>query len=109
MRNSVKVLVGVVSSCFILNCYAIQVDVKTSSKQVSALGFTVNGQKHGGPGSSYSASKMPVGSYSFGVRVKNADVGCPVSGQSSVMIKKNTVAILTVHGNKCTAQIHSGK
>lgn len=62
-------------------CHAITIHVQTDSKKVYALGFIVNGLKHGGPGNSYSATNMPANArYIFGVRIggyfNSEDIRC---------------------------------
>lgn len=110
MRNYIKILLGVCLSLVIFNCYAIQVNVQSPSKQVAALGFTVNGKSHGGAGSSYSKKDMPTGVYTFGVRVGGVfgtDVGCTMNGRNSVNLRTNTTAVLNYDGQKCTMRMYS--
>jgi hypothetical protein len=61
-------------------------------------------------GSSYSAKNMPVGQYTFGIRVGGAvfgtDVPCVMeNGQKYVNLNKNTIATLEYNGETCTLKI----
>lgn len=110
MRNKLKILLGFFLSFFILNCYAIKVNVQSSSSGVGALGFTVNGKNHGGMGRTYSANGMPVGTYTFGIRAGGAltgtDVGCATSsGKKTVTLNKDSTAVLKYDGKRCTMSI----
>lgn len=110
MRGYIRVLTGSLLLCFLSNSYAINVNVRSTSNDVSALGFTVNGKNHGGMGTSYSAMNMPAGTYTFGVRVGGAvfgtDVPCnPVSGSKYVNLNKDTTATLVYDGKSCKLKI----
>lgn len=107
MLKYLKVLVGLFFAIFVLNSYAIQINVQTSSKEVSALGFTVNGKDYGWLGTSYSVNNMPPGKYDFGVYVNGSDIDCLVGDQSWTTLSRDTTAILYLHGNKCIARIYS--
>jgi hypothetical protein len=88
------------------NTYAINVNVRSTSKQIMGLGFTVNGSKHGGAGTSYEGSDMPKGSYRFGVRSKGKDITCVSSdGKRQFKLTKNTNAVLKFKGGKCIAVV----
>jgi len=90
---------------FVSTSHAIQINVKSSSKEVSALGFTVNGKNHGGAGKSYLASNMPAGTYEFGVRVNGlfgTDVPCSYHSKKEIQLNKDTMAILNYDGQACT-------
>lgn len=109
MRTSINVLIGLALTLFALQTYAIQISVQTSSPGVAALGFTVNGQSHGGAGKSYSKSGLPAGSYSFGIRVGGVfgtDVGCSTGkGQKFVNLNSDTTAILNYDGRRCIIRL----
>jgi hypothetical protein len=110
MRTYLQIFTGIFLSCVISTTYAINVNVHSTSKSISALGFTVNGKNHGGMGTSYSATNMPSGKYSFGIRVGGAmmgkDVSCrPNNGQKYVILNKDTNAILEYTGKTCTLKI----
>lgn len=86
--------------------YAIEVKVQTTSKEVTGLGFTVDGKQHGGLGTSYEAKEMPEGKYNFGLRDKDKDIGCHNDkGEESVQLVKNTTATLVYENGKCTLEI----
>lgn len=109
MRAYLKSFTGILLFFFISSTYAININVHSTSK-VSGLGFTVNGKNHGGMGSTYSAKNMPVGKYSFGLRVGGAisgkDIPCNSdNGQKYIMLKKDTTAILQYSGKNCTLKI----
>jgi hypothetical protein len=111
MRKQLKILVGLALSFLILDCYAIQVNVQSSSKAVSALGFTVNNKSHGSAGSFYSKKDMPAGDYTFGVRVgglMGTDVGCTRNGKEVIALKGDTTAVLTYNGQQCSLGIYPG-
>lgn len=105
---SVLVLVAAASST-----YAIQVSVQSSSSAVSALGFSANGKSHGGAGRSYTNSNMPVGTYTFGVRVNGlfgTDVACATSnGRKTFTLKSDTSAVLNYDGNRCIMRLHTSQ
>jgi hypothetical protein len=105
MRSILKVFVCLFVSCFALNTYAINVNVSTSSK-VDGIGFTANGSKHGGMGSSYQGSDMPKGNYTFGLRSNGKDVGCVgKGGKKSVKLSKDTDVTLSFNGKHCTMKM----
>lgn len=110
MRNQLKVLVGLFLAFFILDSYAIQVNVQASSSAVSGLGFAVNGKNHGGAGHSYSISNMPAGgTFIFGIRVNGIfgnDVTCYAAGKKSVRLDHDSTAVLNYDGHQCTAKIY---
>lgn len=102
MNNFLRITISLFLSFCYLNCYAIQVHVQTSSKRVSAIGFTVNGKQHGWFGSTYSANDVPAGSYKFGVRADSGDLGCSIDGEEFVNITKDTSVFLNVSGEECS-------
>ena len=109
MRNYFKLFVITFLFFFVSSSFAININVKSTSK-VSGLGFTVNGKNHGGSGSMYSAKNMPVGKYSFGIRVGGAifgkDIPCtPDSGEKYVTLKKDTNATLQYSGKSCVLKL----
>jgi len=86
--------------------YAIQVNVKSPSRKVQALGFTVDGDKHGGLGKSYRGRNMPKGDYAFGIRSHLKDVPCLTKkGKKTVSLTKNTNATLIFNGETCVLVI----
>jgi hypothetical protein len=94
---------------FTLPSYAISVNVQSPSPQVAALGFTVNGSKHGGAGQRYSGNNMPAGMYSFGIRVGGVlgtDVPCSINGRSTASLTRNANVTLIYRGNRCIARIN---
>lgn len=102
----VKCLLGLIIYCYLSTSFAITVTVSSATKNISALGFTVNGQSHGGMGSAYRATNMPSGQYSFGIRVGGAitgtDVPCPLAnGHRYVNLKNDTRASLAYNGQRC--------
>src|SRR5690348_14812541 len=110
MKTYFKFFVGTVLFLFISSTYAININVQSTSKNVSALGFTVNGKNHGGMGSTYNAKNMPIGKYSFGVRVGGTilgkDVPCNLSnGEKYVILKSDTNALLHYNGKTCMLRI----
>lgn len=110
MRNYIKAILGLSLLSLVCNCYAIQVNVQSSSKQVSALGFTVNGKNYGGAGSSYSKKGVPTGNYTFGVRVGGVfgtDVGCTMNGKGSIALNSDTTAVLSYNGKNCSLKTYS--
>jgi hypothetical protein len=106
VRNLSKVFMAGFLTLFISQSYAITVNVQTSSSGVHALGFTVNGSKHGGLGSSYQGGDMPAGRYKFGVRAHERDIPCPVNGKRSVTLSSDANVQLTLNGNKCVGQVN---
>lgn len=106
MNTFLRAMLIICLSLFFLNCYAIQVNVRTSS-EVFALGFKVQGENHGGLGSSYSADNMPAGYYEFGVRVNNSDIACYVGGKKAVKLSTDASVNLNVHGNRCSGNLAS--
>jgi len=110
MRIYSKIVTGIFLSCLLSTSYAINVSVQSTSKDISALGFTVNGKNHGGMGTSYSAKDMPTGSYSFGIRVggviSGKDIPCNANGsKKNVNLNKDTNAILEYNGTNCILKI----
>ncbi|MBA3661975.1 MAG: hypothetical protein H0W64_09615 [Gammaproteobacteria bacterium] len=105
----VGLLLAVSTVSFAVETYAIQVKVKTNSKQVSALGFSVQGKKYGMLGKSYENKNVPPGVYTFGFRA-GKDVACKTaSGKKKVTLKKNTTAILKYNGTKCEMRLIPSK
>lgn len=85
--------------------------VSSPSKNVSALGFTVNGKDYGAAGTSYQKSGLANGTYTFGVRVNGVfgtDVGCTAKGKKTFALHKDTVAYLIYDGKHCTVQMKKG-
>lgn len=80
----------------------IQVTVKSSYKNVFAIGFSANGQNHGAMGRSYSGNGPKGASYLFGFRegLFSGDTPC---GQ--LQLTKDSVVELVVDGKKCTPQV----
>jgi uncharacterized protein YegJ (DUF2314 family) len=112
MRMQLKILTGIALSFFVLNSYAISVNVQTSSKDVSALGFTTNGKNYGGMGKSYQKSNMVAGTYTFGVRVgglTGTDVGCTSQGKEEVSINNDATVTLNYDSKKCSMLVSSKK
>jgi hypothetical protein len=105
MSNHSKLLATLILVCCFSTSYAITVNVQSSSKDISALGFTVNGKSHGGAGSSYSAKNMPTGKYSFGIRVGGTifgtDIPCPSANGEFVNLTKDTNVMLQFNGKSC--------
>jgi hypothetical protein len=105
MRIHPKLLIGLSTSfvvvLFTLPSYAIKVTVQSSSKGVTALGYTVNGKKSGGAGGSYKNTDAPTGKYLFGVRA-GGDVPCATKeGKKAMTLKKDTTVTLTYNGKTC--------
>jgi hypothetical protein len=105
MQRISKVFTFFILFFLISTSYAINVNVRSTSSKIDGLGFSVNGAKHGGIGSSYQASKMPKGSYSFGLRVKGKDIPCYQDGKKSVQLTRNTNAVLSLKGRRCNLKI----
>lgn len=102
MRTFLTIIIATSLLLFFSTCFAIQVDVQTSSNDVYALGFTVNGEQHGGPGKHYSKNDMPAdAAYTFGIRVGGLvigarDIGCTTDNdnQSIITLRSDTKATL---------------
>jgi len=97
-----------------LESYAIQVTVQSASDEVYALGFRLNGEDYGKAGRYYSKSDLPVGMYTFGIRVGGLvigakDVGCPAKGSKSVKLTHDATATLMYNGKTCYAAISQSK
>lgn len=110
MRKYLNVLFGISLFCFFSMSYAISINVQSTSNEVAGLGFTVNGKNHGGRGNSYTATNMPAGTYTFGIRVGNSlfgkDVSCYTgNGMNRVNLKNNTNAILEYDGKNCKLRL----
>ena len=105
MNTLAKILIGMLLLGCLSTSYAINISVRSSSNNVSALGFTVNGKNHGGAGTSYSAKNMPAGQYTFGVRVNGTifgtDVPCMTSRGQYVTINQDANIILDYNGKSC--------
>jgi hypothetical protein len=78
MRNFSLGLLTMFLTCTYINGFAITVNVESTNHNITGLGFTVNGKKHGGPGHSYQAESMPKGSYVFGVSKDGKNKKCEV-------------------------------
>ena len=90
-----------------LPVYAIEVSVQANTK-VEAIGFTVDGNKHGGTGSSYHASDLPKGVYSFGLHADAKDIGCvDKRGRKMFKITQNTHAVVNFQDGRCTVSLGS--
>lgn len=109
MRTLSKFLCITFLSLFVIeNSYAITVSVHSSAKNIEGLGFTVNGAKHGGVGSTYHGTNMPKGSYVFGLRSHGKDIGCIDNrGNRSVKITRSSNATLSLNGRHCTVHVNS--
>jgi hypothetical protein len=111
MRTSIKILLGIFIFLFSIQSFAFKVTVQSPSKEVSALGFTVNGKNSGGLGKSYTKNNMQAGNYTFGIRINGmfgTDVGCKsANGKSSFSLKSDTVATLSYKNNSCLLKISS--
>jgi len=104
IKKHVKFVAFALAVSAFSNTYAIDVNVQSTSKDIMGLGFTVNGSKHGGAGTSYTGSDMPKGSYRFGVRSKGKDIPCASSdGKRQFKLTRNTNATLKFRGGKCVA------
>ena len=98
-----KILVVSSLSLMAISSYAIQVKVQTSFKDAKGIGFTVDGKKHGGVGTEYTGNEMPAGSYSFGFRYEDKDIGCTNDqGENQIKLEKDTVVTLDYKDGKCT-------
>lgn len=110
-KAKIKIILGFFFFLFSLQTFAFQVTVKSSSKEVSGIGFSVDGKNHGGMGKSYTKANMPAGSYAFGIRVDGlfgTDVGCKTpKGKKYIALKNDTVAIVKYQKNVCIVQIYS--
>lgn len=107
MRNQYKALVLLVFSLSSLHAHAIQINVQSTSSDIMALGFTVNGENHGGLGTYYTNDNSPKGAYTFGVRSHNNDVTCFTNqGRMSIQLNKSSTAILHYNGKACKVQIY---
>ncbi|MDX1902343.1 MAG: hypothetical protein SFW66_10160 [Gammaproteobacteria bacterium] len=110
MRRYSSIFIALFFMFFSLASYAIQVDVQSTSKDVAALGFTVDGKNHGSMGKKYHATGMPVGVYSFGIRANSIfgkDVACSLNGQGSVTLQRDTTAVLDYDGNQCIMHLYN--
>lgn len=102
--------VGLISmfSFFSTFSYAIDIKVTTSTENVTGIGFTVNGEQHGGLGNSYDKNNMPEGMYSFGLRYNGQDISClSKEGKEQIKITKDTTATLILDNGKCTLEMQS--
>lgn len=111
-----KVMAAVVLSLCFSTSYAIQVNVQTSSSDVYAVGFKVNGSEHGGAGNSYTESGLPSGaSYIFGMRIGGLiigaeDISCTTvnGGYTTITLNSDTNAVLMYDGNKkCYVEVYA--
>lgn len=115
MKKIYSILSAVLLLSMSVAAHAIQVNVSTTSNEVYALGFTVNGTEYGAAGNHYSKSDLPAGAeYKFGVRVGGLiidakDVGCVTINESRPTVVLNTdtnVTLLYDAGNdKCYIQL----
>ena len=106
MHTITKISLSLLLAATITNANAITVNVTSTSKNLTALGFTVNGSKHGGLGSTYHGSSMPKGNYTFGVRAHGKDITCyDKDGKKSVKLTKSTNATLKFKGKRCTVDL----
>lgn len=103
-----RVLLGFILACAMLEVHAIEVNVQSTTNDISGLGFLVNGESYGGLGDSYRQTGMPKGTYSFGVRVGGIfgdDVECHVDGKTTVDLNQDTTVMLNYDGKTCTAVV----
>ena len=106
MQPLFKFSLAALLSVFVVNSYAIQVNVSSTNSNIDGLGFTVNGEKHGGPGTTYEGRDMPQGSYAFGLREKGKDVPCySKGGKRTVNLNKDTNAVLHFNGRHCNVTL----
>lgn len=88
--------------------FAIQVSVQSNNSHILGLGFKVNGEKHGGLGTHYQASDMPVGVYVFGVRMDGQDVRCmDRKGRTNIQLSNDARVVLNFEGSKCLLTVAS--
>jgi hypothetical protein len=107
-RFILKICIISMISLFSISSFAIQVKVQTSAKNISGIGFSVEGKQHGGLGKSYETSNLPEGMYTFGLRQKGQDVGCTTKeGEESIKLTKDSIATLDYDNGKCTLKIES--
>jgi hypothetical protein len=107
IRFILKTVVASVLSLFVITSYAIEVNVKTNADKVTGIGFTVNGKKHGGMGSSYKAKDMPADAdYTFGLRIGTQDIGCKTEGgDEAVKLSADSNIELSYTDGKCTLKM----
>lgn len=114
MSNCMRVIVTAALLAITSASYAIQVDVRSPSEGVFAVGFTVNGNRYGAPGKSFSQKNMPKSAaYYFGVRIGGLiadyeDIACvTLNGQQPfVVLNNDSKATLMYDGNKkCYVEI----
>lgn len=107
MRIQYKIIALLFFSFFSTTSHAIQINVQSTSNDIMALGFTVNGENHGGLGTSYSNDNSPIGFYTFGVRSHNTDITCYTNkGKMSIQLNKSSTAVLHYNGKACQVQIY---
>jgi hypothetical protein len=107
MRKLSLSLLTILLSCTYINCLAITVNVESTNQNIEGLGFTANGEKHGGAGHSYKGENMPNGSYAFGVRKGGKDIPCMYNGKRAVKLKSDTNATVMLKGQHCVVKIGS--
>ena len=126
MRFQLKFLIGSALSMFLLNCYAItvQVQVVKPGEEIRAFGFTVAGKRSGERCSTCdgqrccvsSKSGLPAGEYSFGLRLNSLiggdDVSCLVkAGTATTPVTKDSSVVLIYNKstNACRAMVRGIK
>jgi hypothetical protein len=106
MRKLSKIIAGLGLVLFATQSFAIDVHVQSSSSGIFALGYTVDGSKHGGLGKTYNGNGMPAGTYTFGLRSHGKDVGCVTKdGKKDIKINSNTMATYDFNGTTCTVSL----
>lgn len=101
MKFNIKTFSYVTLTLFSLQAFAedtIKISVKTKEATASALGYTVEGKDHGGPGKSYTGKGPKNKKYSFGYR-KRAK-GTNISCGDLTLTKDSTVNLIT-KGKSC--------
>lgn len=107
VRGNFKILGITIALIFSLPVFAegsIRVNVHTADNEVSALGYTVQGKKSGGPGKSYSGTGPANKTYKFGYR-KHSAQGANISCGSHTLTKDSNVTLVT-KGSHCTSLIN---
>lgn len=106
IRNTIKTFGGLMFALFSLQTFAentIRITVKTSEHSVAGIGYSVDGQRSGTLGKSYTGKGVKNKEYVFGYR-KHSIAGVNVSCGTRVLTKDTTVTLVT-KGDKCLSII----
>ncbi|CAM4399872.1 MAG: hypothetical protein LEGION0403_FIIPPAGN_02104 [Legionella sp.] len=105
-RNPIQIFSGIMLTLFSLQALAeerIRITVKTKEYTAAGIGYSVDGQRSGAIGKSYSGKGSKNRTYVFGYR-KNSIVGANITCGSRVLTKDTTVTLVT-KGEQCLSVI----